>query len=124
MIQRKLKVCKSCGADAYIWSMGCCKSCSNKQVKPIKKVRKPTGEKDLFFEIWNERPHVCVNCKCNLGNEAKAHFFSHIISKKKEPKLRLEKSNIWLLCFDCHYLYDFSTKDKFNERKNLYIGNL
>ena len=38
-------------------------------------------EKQMFYEIWQEREHRCTNCKCHLGNEARAHYFSHIKSK-------------------------------------------
>lgn len=84
----------------------------------MKYKRKSTGEKKLFLEIWNERIHYCINCNEYLGNEAKAHYFSHIKPKGLYPELRLDKSNIQLLCFDCHYAYDFQSKEKYNERKN------
>lgn len=64
-----------------------------------------TGEKEMFLEIWGERPHYCTNPKCRkfLGNEPKVHYFSHIKPKSVYPELRLEKTNIRLLCFQCHY---------------------
>lgn len=89
--------------------------------------REPTGEAEVFREIWNERPHECQHCGKSLGNIPKAHFFAHIKSKKQHPELRLEKTNIWILCWDlgkqkenCHYLYDFGTKAEFEARKDLY----
>ena len=68
----------------------------------IKVERKPSGEKILFTEIWNERPHVCEQCgtpirECTISN------FDHVKPKGKYPELRLEKTNIRILCFDCHY---------------------
>lgn len=83
----------------------------------MKYKRKATGEKNLFIEIWNERNHICSNCKIHLGNEPKTFYFSHIKPKGKYPELRLDKNNIQLLCYDCHYAYDFKTKEKFIERK-------
>ena len=83
--------------------------------KPIKqKLKKPTGEKELFLEIWNERPHYCTNpeCRTYLGEEPMTYFFSHIKSKGAYPELRLVKSNIELLCFDCHFREEFKTKIK------------
>lgn len=47
----------------------------------MKYKRKSTGEKELFFEIWNERIHYCINCNEYLGNEAKSFHFSHIKPK-------------------------------------------
>lgn len=83
----------------------------------MKKRKKNTGERELFLEIWNERIHYCINCKSYLGNEPLVHFFSHIKPKGKYPELRLDKKNIQLLCYDCHYAFDFQTKQKYNERK-------
>lgn len=92
---------------------------AKKKKKPIyisvKQKVKPTGEREIFLEIWNERPHVCENCLEYLGSEAKAHFFAHLLSKKQHPELRLDKDNIVLLCFDCHYQLDHGTIDKFIE---------
>jgi len=86
--------------------------------KPIKKTtRKSTGERDLFVEIWNERPHYCENCKESLGGEPKVHYFSHIKSKGAYPSLRLVKSNIELLCLQCHQLWDFGDRNEFKNRK-------
>lgn len=78
--------------------------------------RKPTGEKKLFYKIWQERPHICVNCKVNLGNEAKTFNFAHIKPKGLYPELRLDPFNIILLCYECHYALDFQTEEKFNSR--------
>lgn len=83
--------------------------------KPIS--RKPTGERELFIEIWKERPHYCNNCCRWLGNEPKAHFFSHIKSKGAYPELRLVKKNIELLCIDCHYIWDFGDRGEFYKRR-------
>lgn len=77
---------------------------------------KVTGEKDLFFEIWHERDHICENCKRYLGEEAKTFYFSHIKPKSTHSELRLVKSNIQLLCRDCHYAFDFQGKEAFNKR--------
>lgn len=87
--------------------------------KPVKKKivnRKKTGESALFKEIWEEREHICINCKVYLGEEPIVHFFSHRKGKGANPELRLDKDNIDLLCRDCHYARDFQGKDKFNKR--------
>lgn len=85
--------------------------------KPIKKkFPKKTGEAEMFKQIWEEREHICINCKVYLGEEPIVHFFSHIKGKGANPELRLDKDNIDLLCRDCHYARDFQGKDKFNKR--------
>lgn len=123
----KIGVCKNCNIETYIVNAHktLCKFCNQKRLsrnseKPnIKKVyrKKPTGEKDLFLEIWNERSHTCINCSRYLGLEAKTFYFSHIKPKSTHPHLRLDKTNIQLLCFDCHYLFDNSTKANYDKKK-------
>jgi hypothetical protein len=85
--------------------------------KPIKKkFPKKTGEAALFKEIWEEREHICINCKVHLGEDPIVHYFSHRKGKGSNPELRLDKDNIDLLCRDCHYARDFQGIDKFKSR--------
>lgn len=79
---------------------------------PIKYRRKKTGEKELFLAIWEERKHICNTCGRYLGEEPLVHYFSHIKSKGSHPELRLDKDNIELLCFDCHFDHEFNSKEK------------
>jgi len=84
----------------------------------LKKKRKPTGELELFKEIWKERIHECVWCR-DWISEFSVNNFDHIIEKSKAPKLRLEKTNIRLLCHTCHHVRHFGTKEEINERMGL-----
>lgn len=80
-----------------------------KAVKKISDKRKKRlseySEKDMFKEIWQERNHNCEECWKYL-REAKAHNFSHIKSKWSRPDLRMDKDNIKILCFRCHFKND------------------
>ena len=49
--------------------------------------KKPTGERELFFKIWKERPHVCTACNKRLYGEPRVHSFSHILVHKVEGAL-------------------------------------
>lgn len=146
-MQVKFSDCIQCGKNRPVNSKGICQECifkinhngkSQQEVyserqrakqgsKPksyssIKyKPKKATGERDLFLEIWEERPHFCQNPKCPnknceqgtfLGDEPLVYFFSHIKSKGAFPELRLVKTNIEILCGDCHHQEDFGTKIK------------
>lgn len=117
MITRKKKICKVCGLDKYLFSQGRCQQCTLAQSKPLAKKRKITGEKNLFLELWAERPHICTNCKAPLGDEPIVHYFSHNHSKGSRPDLRLDKSNITILCKECHFAYEFQGEEAFNARK-------
>lgn len=67
---------------------------------------KGNAQKQLFFEIWEERPHVCDLCGCHLGEEPMAYHFSHILSKGAYPRIKLLDENIMLNCFPCHREWD------------------
>lgn len=71
---------------------------------------KPTGERELFAEIWAERPHVCTHCGKELPEPMLSFYFSHIKSKGAFPELRLEKSNIELTCVKCHQEWEFGSR--------------
>ena len=124
MIYKK-GICSECGKDRLIVKplKKLCGFCNQKRLdfgkvkKPIKrKFPKPTGERDLFMAIWLVRPHICTNCVDGLGDEPKTFFFAHIKGKGANPELRLQPSNIRLLCFECHRIYDQGTKEQFNLR--------
>lgn len=87
---------------------------------PINYVRRPTGEAEVFRQIWSEREHKCDNCKLPLPEPALAIYFAHDKSKQKSPELRLEKSNIFLHCIICHRLKDHGTAQDYNKRKDMY----
>lgn len=85
-----------------------------KQKKPylgIKRSIKATGQKTIFMEIWNERPHVSEVSGEYLGNEPNVSFFSHILGKKAYPRFILNKNNILLMTFEEHYEFDFGSPE-------------
>lgn len=63
--------------------------------------RKATGEREAFKAIWESRPHVCERCGAKIS-EAKAVNFAHVLPKSRRPDLRLDPSNIRLVCRACH----------------------
>lgn len=149
MQEKRIGICKGCGNETFIQNktLGLCSSCvykknhggksqaevlmeksRNKPVKvqaPIKckpyvYKRKNTGEKQIFLQIWEERAHVCENCGKPLGSVPKNFMFSHTKAKSVDPSRRLDKDNIRLLCWDCHYSLDFRGIKYYEERKDLY----
>lgn len=71
-----------------------------------KKFPKSTGEKELFLQIWRERPHISAINGEPLGDEPNTYNFMHVLSKKAYPDFRLKNENIVLATFDQHYYYD------------------
>lgn len=67
---------------------------------------KPTGEKNIFEQIWSEREHKCVVCKVIINDPGPINF-SHILSKGAYKKFRLNKDNIVIKCAACHHKYEF-----------------
>lgn len=53
--------------------------------------------KQIYREIWEERPHECSNCGYPISWPI-AHVFAHIKSKGARPDLKHDKDNIRLLC--------------------------
>lgn len=89
---------------------------------------------ELFYKsIWNERKHYCQNCGKFLGDdfykiildkngESKKIIinlfrYAHIIPKSIYPFLRHYKNNIYLLCLECHTLFDNSTNEQQQKMK-------
>ncbi len=70
--------------------------------KPVFLKRRPTGELNLYKEIWDERPH-----KSEVSGEPIPFFhvwcFSHILPKGLYPKYRLNKENIIIKTPKEHY---------------------
>lgn len=69
---------------------------------PLKNKFIKTGEQEIFFEIYNERPPYCQKCgqSITMFNVSNYH---HIKPKSRFPELRLDKNNIIKICFDCHF---------------------
>ena len=107
----KQGVCRKCGKNRIIVNKHfyLCEQCNNIRLES-KKDTKCTGELEIFEEIWKEREHLCVNCGRYLGEELNICFFSHIKPKSIYPELRLNKDNIELNCFDCHFEHEFGIK--------------
>lgn len=80
-----------------------------KPKKIKKRVKKKTGLKELFLEIWEEREHVSELSGKSLGHESSAWFFAHIRSRGAAPHLALNKDNIMLLTPEEHYQVDTNT---------------
>lgn len=53
--------------------------------------------KQLYWEIWEERPHECAVCGANISWPA-ANVFAHVYSKGAHPSLKYCKENIQLWC--------------------------
>lgn len=139
MLNKPKKLCKDCGKnEPHTWRKICI-PCINKiakekareqQKKQKEKIvvrkqkalpktnRQKSGEKEIFAEIWSERPHTCVICWKNIPYPL-SFVFAHIKSKWVHPELKFEKSNIALVCsIDCHQKLDIR-----NSYKNAYSPN-
>ncbi|MCP9290033.1 hypothetical protein [Gracilimonas sediminicola] len=81
--------------------------------------------KQLFWSIWQDRPHCCAVCGYPI-REPLANVFAHIYSKGARPSLKLVKANIALMCstlvrrdgeIGCHEA-SHTKPSVFNERAN------
>ena len=84
------------------------KPTKSKRIKP--KVRKPTGELQLFLKRYSE-------CKglCQITNQQipfSVDCFMHILGKGSYPSLRLNEDNFLFVNSRIHQLYDCEGKEK------------
>lgn len=111
-MQRKQKICLGCGLPKYIFGHGLCDICyrRNKGKGFLRsKHREPTGELEMFNQIWNERPHRSEISNQQLlpyGHELWVNQFCHNLPKKLYEEFRLNKANIFLALPEEHTLYD------------------
>lgn len=111
-IKEEIRPCVRCKESHFIYNRmkWLCKECD----KEVTKERR--GDlRSVFLEIWKERPHKCVSCGKDLGDEPKAIYFSHIKSRGAHPELKLDKENIELRCDACHYNWDFGNRNNKNQ---------
>ncbi len=80
---------------------------STKPKKAYTYKRKPTGEKQIFLEIWNERPHASQISNDPISHPTPSNFL-HVLPKalNKYPKLKLDKQNIVLATEQEHHFWD------------------
>ena len=119
------KRCKGCAQKAYAkkaqdkaftlssLNKDCTPPINSKSAKKktySKILRKASGEGILFKAIWDTRPHVSFISGVHLGDEAKAHFFAHLLPKGQYPKYRLLDRNIVLLSMEEHAMLDAGTE--------------
>ena len=84
-----------------------------KPKKGLSKVRKATGEAELYDQIWKDRPHVSQFSGEKL-HEMNVCCFLHVLPKSTYPRFRLEKRNIMLGTFDEHYMQTNIPREKWN----------
>lgn len=78
---------------------------------PLKKVKKKTGEKEIFESIAESREWVCFVTGEKLY-ELKPTQFGHVLPKalNKYPHFKLKPENIVLLSDWAHYQWDFGVR--------------
>ena len=99
-----------------------------KKRSPIKYIRRDTGEKEVFIEIFEEslkeNEQEGLSCRCCggwLGFEPFVWMFSHLLAKSTFNAFRLWKRNIWICCFSCHGNWDQGSRsgDIFREKRRV-----
>lgn len=122
----KVKLCKECTSPAF--SGGLCKyhdALANPDKYEISLSRKPksgksrgsrpkpTGELELFKQIYEQRGK-----RCEITDELlqfSVSCFAHILSKGAYPSLRLNPENIIMVKSEIHTLYDCRGKKELLE---------
>ena len=129
---RKKKICVECGSEEYIFSHGRCKSCASRSYAKRSvnhKKKEPTGEKGMFDEIWNERPHISFVSGADLEVYSPSgrfpnlfyNCFSHMLPKGRYERFRLFKRNVILITPQEHLDWHSMSKDRLIEKDNRWI---
>jgi hypothetical protein len=80
--------------------------------------------KQMFLNIWKQRPHRSEVSGEYLGSEAMSTYFHHILPKSKYPEACLDAENIILLTLSEHDQVEmdiYRYKEINYRRKNLLI---
>lgn len=80
---------------------------AKKKAKGLSRYKKPTGEKPMFENIWNSRPHKSEISETPIPEPSPFNFL-HVIPKgqNKYPKFKLYEKNIVLGTYDEHHIWD------------------
>jgi len=113
------KSCNKDGCNNPRWGGGYCRNHgylrTDKKLKGLSNVRKPTGERDMFDEIFSERPHVSQLSGKPIGHFKGTDFypnlFAHVLPKGQYKHYRLNKQNIILLTPYEHILLDQGSEE-------------
>lgn len=126
MIPRKLKRCKGCEKDRYIFSHGNCLDCHNrlkmakkpKETKPripIKPVSDKRGKLDRAYSTMAQQfKNTHPDCMAQLpGCSHVTHHVHHLYSGASRSKYYLD-STTWITCCNhCHHMiHDVMGKDE------------
>lgn len=113
MIKRKLKICKECQNETYIFSKKRCKSCAMKsysQPKQIsskqqKKKKEQSSERDVYFKFHIERCTHSEESGKPIYNPTRASI-CHLIDKGRHKSLQANLDNYLYLLPEEHSLFD------------------
>lgn len=127
MIQRKKKICTSCGEEKYIFSKKRCEMCAKKEDrKPLKRyteksLAKRKEERKGFPKFFQDaieelkRNPVCQNCGLPISADHNASWnIAHLLSKGSYKSVSTDPYNYVFLCSskdlgtpnDCHKYFD------------------
>ena len=111
MIQRKKKICKSCGNEDFIFSKGMCKFCASKNYKvpsPSVKPKKNKMDLDNFF-IQKIEQLIKLGKSEESGKRipypTRANV-CHILDKSRHPSVAYHPQNYVFLTVDEHSRFD------------------
>jgi len=100
---------------------------SKKRVRNRKRSDILKMDKLFYLLCFKQKKQICEECGKKLplifedeSGLVAIYRYSHILPKSTHPKLRHHIDNINILCFDCHYQWDFGNKKKMR----IYESNL
>ena len=90
------------------------------QSKIDNRVQRVETDKNTYFQVFNNLPHKCQECNCDLPNEFldergninMVEQYSHILSKGSHPQFRNKVKNLNRLCLRDHQKWEFGKREE------------
>lgn len=111
MIKRKLKICKVCHKETYLFSGGACQPCASKSYKPIKNkpnVKRKSEKEEIsefFKRLLSSNAPRCEESG-RIINNFSIFNLCHILPKRYYKSVATNKDNIIILQLDLHTKLD------------------
>ena len=113
MLKQKLKICKTCNKEKFIFSKGECKECNAKSKTLIKKpvtkkklvtLAKLKKEARYWFQRWiriRDLGNTCISCNTPL-KDIRDYDAGHYYNAKNYPTLLFNELNVSGQCKFCN----------------------
>lgn len=114
VLNRKYRLCEECNSKR-LQSVRTPVIKPKKDLQVVKKKVEVDLDREVFLEIWKERPHISEVSGLPLGDFFSSIYCSHILTKGAYGRMRRVKENIKLVTPEEHQEWEFGDREKLRE---------